>query len=79
MVFLAIIKLFTAIATWFVNLFPEGAPHLTVITGALDDMGFLRLVVPFGTLFSVVGIAVGIMAVVWLITALVWAWKLVKW
>lgn len=80
MVLLALVKVFIAVAKWFVSLFPAGVPSGFHIIGAsLDDMGFLRLVVPFGTLSSVVKIGVGVMVVVWLIEALVWAWKLVKW
>lgn len=79
MVLLALVKVFVAVATWFVELFPAGTPHLSVITSAFADMGFLRLVVPFGTLGTVIGIGVGIVAVVYIVRALVWAWMLVKW
>ncbi len=78
-VLLALIKVFVSVATWFVKLFPSGTPHLSVIESALSDMGFLRLVVPFGTLGAVIGIGVGIVAVVYIIRAVVWAWLLVKW
>lgn len=80
MVLLALVKVFVALAMWFVSLFPSGQPHhLTSLIAAFKDMGFLGLVLPFGAIGSAVGIAVGIVTVTWLISALIWAWKLVKW
>lgn len=79
MVLLALIQVFVSVAVWFVDLFPVGTAHLSVIESALGDMGFLRLVVPFGTLGDVIGIGVGIVAVVWVARAVLWFWRLVKW
>lgn len=79
MVLLFLVNVLVKVAVWFVDLFPSGSPHLSVIQSAFSDMGFLSLVVPVGTLGSVVGIGVGAIAVIWTVRALVWAWKLVKW
>jgi hypothetical protein len=79
MVLLSLIKMFVALGVWFVGLFPSGQPHLSLVASAFSDMGFLRMVVPFGTLGSVISIGVGIVGVVYLVRALVWFWMLVKW
>ncbi|MHB0929265.1 MAG: hypothetical protein ACYC3W_10280 [Candidatus Nanopelagicales bacterium] len=79
MILQALVSVLVAIAVWFVDLFPVGQPNLAIIEGALSDMGFLRLVIPFGTLAAVVNVAVGIWVVVWVAEALIWAWRLVKW
>lgn len=79
MVLLALLKVFVAFGLWIVQLFPKGSAHVGVIQSSLDSMGFLRLVLPFGTLSTVVAIAMGIVSVTWVISAFVWLWKLVKW
>lgn len=74
-----IVKVLTTIATWFVDMFPKGQPHLGVLESAFHYMDWIGIVVPVGTLVTVMGIGVGITAVVWIIQAIIWAWKLVKW
>lgn len=75
----ALLQVLISVAQWFVSLFPSGTANVSSLQGAFSDMGFLRLVVPFGTLSEVVGVAVGIVAVVYIVQAVIWAWKLVKW